>query len=128
MNVEDGVKNLLEFMETKVFYNDPMTDRYKLWQYITKIMRDKHRTMTAYIYEAEAVLRRAEDVKLVLPKDIQGLLILEGAKFEQHHKQLVATGCNFECKDPLTEAPRLYEEIVAELQKVAGQHQALTRL
>jgi hypothetical protein len=37
----------------------------------------------------------------------------------------VATGCNLECKDPPTDAPRLYEEIVARLQKVAGQHQAL---
>jgi hypothetical protein len=61
----------------------------------------------------------------LLPKDIQGLMILNGAKLMQHHKQLVATGCNFECKDPTTDTPRLYEEIVAGLQKVAGQHQAL---
>jgi hypothetical protein len=54
LNMEDGVKNLLEFMKTKVFYNDPMTDRYKLWQDMTKIMRDKHQMMTAYINEAEA--------------------------------------------------------------------------
>ena len=125
LNKDDGVKKLLEFMETKVFYNDPMTDRYKLWQDLTKIMRDKNQTMTAYIYEAEAAFRRASDVKLDLPKDIQGLMILDGAKLAQHHKQLVATGCNFECKDLTTDAPRLYEEIVAGLQKVAGQHQAL---
>jgi hypothetical protein len=30
----------------------------------------------------------------------------------------VATGCNFECKDPPTDAPRLYDKIVAGLQKV----------
>ena len=30
LNAENGVKDLLEFMETKVFYNNPMTDRYKL--------------------------------------------------------------------------------------------------
>ena len=96
-NAVNGVKDLLTFMEEKVFYNDPMTDRYKLWQDITKIMRDKHQTMTAYIDEAEAVFRRAGDVKLVLPKDIQGLMILEGAKLAQHHKQLVAIGCNSEC-------------------------------
>jgi hypothetical protein len=64
-------------------------------------------------------------VKLDLPKDIQALMILDGAKLAQHHQQLVVTGCNFECKDPNTDAPRLYVEIVAGLQKVAGQHQAL---
>jgi hypothetical protein len=47
LNAVNGVKDLLEFMETKVFYNDPMTDRYKLWQDLTKITRDKHQTMTA---------------------------------------------------------------------------------
>jgi hypothetical protein len=62
---------------------------------------------------------------LELPKDIHGLMILDGAKLAQPLKQLVATGCYLECKDPTTDAPRLYEEIVAGLQKVAGQHQAL---
>ena len=103
MNKDDGVKKLLEFMETKVFYNDPMTDRYKLWQDLSKIARDKQQTMTAYIYEAEAAFRRASDVKLELPKDIQGLMIPDGAKLTQPLKQLVATGCNFECKDPTTD-------------------------
>jgi hypothetical protein len=69
--------------------------------------------MTAYIYEAEAAFRRASDVKLDLPKDIQALMILDGAKLGQHHQQLVAKGCNFECKDPNTDAPRIYGEIVA---------------
>jgi hypothetical protein len=46
---DDGVEQLLEFMESKVFYNDPMTDRYKLWQDLTKLMKDKNQTMTAYI-------------------------------------------------------------------------------
>ena len=64
LNAENGVKDLLEFMETKVFYNDPMTDRYKIWQDLSKIARDKHQTMTAYIYDAEAAFRRASDVKL----------------------------------------------------------------
>ena len=49
LNAENGVKDLLEFMETKVFYNDPMMDRYKIWQDLSKIARDKHQTMTAYI-------------------------------------------------------------------------------
>jgi hypothetical protein len=40
LNVEDGVKNLL------VFYNDPMTDKNKLWRDITKIMRGKPQMMT----------------------------------------------------------------------------------
>ena len=92
---------------------------------MSKIARDKHQTMTAYIYEAEAAFRRASDVKLEIPKNIQGLMILDGAKLTQPLKQLVATGCNFECKDPTTDAPRLYDEIVAGLHKVAGQHQAL---
>jgi hypothetical protein len=71
LNKDDGVKKLLEFMETKVLYNDPMTDRYNLWQDLSKIARDKHQTMTAYIYEAEAAFRRGSDVNLELPKDIQ---------------------------------------------------------
>jgi hypothetical protein len=125
LNLENGVKDLLEFMEKKVFYNDPMTDRYKIWQDLSKIARDKHQTMTVYIYDAEAAFRRASDVELKLPKDIQGLMILDGAKLAQTLKQLVATGCNFKCKDPTTDPPRLYDEIVAGLQKVAGQHAAL---
>jgi hypothetical protein len=28
-------------------------------------------------------------------------------------KQLVAKGCNFGCKTPATDAPRLYDEIIA---------------
>ena len=64
-------------------------------------------------------------MKLNLPKDIQGLMNLDGAKLAQPLKQLVATGCNFGCKNPATDAPRLYDEIVAGLQKVAGQHAAL---
>ena len=79
--------------------------------------------MTAYIYEAEAAFRKAAEVKLNLPKDIQGLMILDGAKLSQPMKQLVATGCNFGCKTPATDAPRLYDEIIAGLQKVAGQHE-----
>ena len=59
LNKDDGVEKLLEFMEFKVFYNDPMTDRYKLWQELTKLMKDKNQTMTAYIYEAEAAFRRS---------------------------------------------------------------------
>ena len=38
---------------------------------------------------------------------------------------MVATGCNFSCKNPATDTPRRYNEIVAGLQKVAGQHAAL---
>jgi hypothetical protein len=49
LNADNGVKELLEFMEKKVFYNDPMTDRYKISQDLSKIARDKHQTMTAYI-------------------------------------------------------------------------------
>jgi hypothetical protein len=47
LNKDDGVKKLLEFMETKVFYNNLMTDRYKLWQDLSKIARDKHQTKTS---------------------------------------------------------------------------------
>ena len=52
-------------------------------------------------------------------------MILDGAKLSQPLKQLIATGCNFGCKDPTTDAPRLYDEIVAGLQKVDGKHAAL---
>ena len=67
LNTETGVNDLLKFLEETVFYNDPMTDRYKIWQDLSKIARDKHQTMTAYIYEAEAAFRRAYDVELKLP-------------------------------------------------------------
>jgi hypothetical protein len=33
-----------------------MTDRYKVWQDLSKILRDKHQSMKAYIYDAEALL------------------------------------------------------------------------
>ena len=122
LNSETGIDTLLKFLEEKVFYNDPMTDRYKMWQDLSRIARDKNQSMTAYIYEAEASFRRAAEVNLTLPK---GLMVLDGAELSQSLKQLVATGCNFSCKNPDTDAPRLYEEIVAGLQKVAGQHAAL---
>ena len=125
LNTTTGVDTLLKFLEEKVFYNDPMTDRYKMWQDLSKIARDKNQSMTDYIYEAEATFRRASEVNLTLPKDIQGLMILDGAKLSQSLKQLVATGCDFSCKTPTTDAPRLYGEIVAGLHKVAGQHAAL---
>ena len=32
LNTETGVETLLKFLEETVFYNDPMTDRYKMWQ------------------------------------------------------------------------------------------------
>jgi hypothetical protein len=64
LNKDNGVKELLEFMEKKVFY--------KLWQDLSKIARGKHQTMTAYIFDSEDAFRKASDVKLELPKDIQG--------------------------------------------------------
>ena len=67
-----------------------MTDRYKMWQDLSQIARDKNQSMTTYIYEAEAAFRRASEVKLNLLKDIQGLMILDGAKLSQSLKQLVA--------------------------------------
>ena len=80
LNTETGIDTLLTFLEERVFYNDPMKDRYKMWQDLSKIARDKNQSMTAYIYEAEASFRRAAEVNLTLPKDIQGLMVLDGAK------------------------------------------------
>jgi hypothetical protein len=42
LNKDNGVKELLEFMDKKVFYSDPMTDRYKLWQDLSKIAYSLH--------------------------------------------------------------------------------------
>ena len=49
LNTVTRVDALLKFLEEKVFYNDPTTDRYKVWQNLSKIARDKNKSMTAYI-------------------------------------------------------------------------------
>ena len=71
------------------------------------------------------LLTKGKSFVLWKQEDIQGLMILDGAKLSQSLKQLVATGCYFSCTTPATDAPRLYDEIVAGLHKVAGQHAAL---
>ena len=64
LNTDKWVGDLLIFLEKTVFYNDPRPNRYKRWQDMSKIARNKDQHMTVYIYEAEADLRKASEVKL----------------------------------------------------------------
>ena len=62
------------------------------------------------------LLTKGKSFVLWKQEEIQGLMILDGAKLSRSLRQLVATGCYFSCTTPATDPPKLYDEIVAGLQ------------
>ena len=124
LNAETGVDDLIKFLDN-VFMKDPLSNRYDVWKQVTQFKRKKNQDVEAYIAAFEALFRKAESNKLIYPADIKGFMLMEGAELSTLQTQFVTNNCDFSCSNPVTDAPRLLNEIKAGLKKTAGQQSAL---
>ena len=115
-NNEEGIKVLLEFLET-IYDEDELADTYEKYVDFKKKKRRKDEPIHTFIADWENIYHKCKNAECALPDIVLCFELLQAAQLEETETQLVLTGVNF--KKGVAKN-NLLEQVKASLKKFKG--------
>ena len=114
LEAEDGVEQLIAYMDELYLKNDLESSREKFTNFI-RYRKDSEETMEEYVLNFDRKYRESEKCDILkMGNGAKGFLLLDHSKLNHQQQQLVLTGVNYEEKE------QIHEQMKSSLVKYFG--------